>query len=300
MIPAKLLHNPKAGDKEHSKEELLELLADAGYECRYSSTKETGWDVIEPDTELLIIAGGDGTVRKVARKLLQRKLLDKQVPLAVLALGTANNIAKSLNIPLSPKDAIQAWNTENIKPFDAGKVEGIDGLHFFAESFGAGLLPSLINKMQELDGEPPATPEESIRLALKVMYDLVISYEAHKISITADGVDYSGKYLLVEVMNTPSIGANLVLAPNASPFDGTLDLVLLSDAERNTFAEYLLQRINGEDVHFECKTISAEKITMKVAGLYVHTDDEILKVKKKTEVNVEILKSVFQVYTGPE
>jgi hypothetical protein len=75
---------------------------------------------------------------------------------------------------------------------------------------------------------------------------------------------------------------------------------LISDADRNAFSKYLLQRINGEDVHYECKTISAEKITMKVASLYVHTDDEILKVKKKTKVNIEILKSVFQVYTGFE
>ena len=68
MRLAQLLHNPGAGDEFHPKNELISMIEETlDLECRYFSTKEKDWKDIEPGIDLLIIAGGDGTVRKVSR-----------------------------------------------------------------------------------------------------------------------------------------------------------------------------------------------------------------------------------------
>src|SRR5688572_13921184 len=81
MKLAQLLHNPGAGEEAHSKKELIALIEETlDVECRYFSTKEKDWQDIEPGIDLLVIAGGDGTIRKVCRELLNRKRIDRQVP----------------------------------------------------------------------------------------------------------------------------------------------------------------------------------------------------------------------------
>jgi diacylglycerol kinase family enzyme len=54
-----------------------------------------------------------------------------------------------------------------------------------------------------------------------------------------DGRDLSGDFLMLEVMNTRSIGPNLVLAPEAVRGDGLLDVVLVPTVERDQLIEYL-------------------------------------------------------------
>src|SRR2546423_14870138 len=92
-----LLHNPKAGNESHDKKKLREAIESAGFECRYLSTKKNGWKDFDEQVDFIVVAGGDGTVSKVAEELLKRNG-KKIIPIAILPLGTANNIAKSLHI----------------------------------------------------------------------------------------------------------------------------------------------------------------------------------------------------------
>jgi len=115
MKYAKLVHNPTAGEGDHSKKKLIKKIEKAGYTCSYSSTKEKGWENIDEDkTDLLIVAGGDGTVRKSVAKLLTRKVIDKKLPVALLPCGTANNIAKALGLSDSIREIISSWGNKNI------------------------------------------------------------------------------------------------------------------------------------------------------------------------------------------
>ena len=123
MEIATLFHNPGAGGEDHSKKELVALIEKSGYKCRYSSTAEKGWkdDEIDPDSDFIIVAGGDGTIRKVTELLLKRSVLDKRYPIGLIPLGTANNIAKTLDLKGEPEDIVAGWNPESICRFDATK-----------------------------------------------------------------------------------------------------------------------------------------------------------------------------------
>src|SRR4051812_22905370 len=211
MKTAKLLHNPGAGDEEHAKEELIAQIKAAGFNCEYASVKGWNWDYFKNDIDFLIIAGGDGTVRKVAKELLDRKVLDKTFPIAILPLGTANNISKTLHIEGETENIIQSWHRGNIKKYDVGKLTNIKKASFFIEGFGYGLFPYLMQEMEKQDKALTDTPEKSIQTALKVLHAVTLSYQPTDCKLIIDGKDYSGKYLLAEVMNIRYIGPNLYL-----------------------------------------------------------------------------------------
>ena len=78
-----LFHNPTAGDEAHNQENLTSLIENQGYQCRYSSTKKSSIKDFDEEAAFIVIAGGDGTVRKISKKMLDRKVLDHHGPIAV-------------------------------------------------------------------------------------------------------------------------------------------------------------------------------------------------------------------------
>src|SRR5690554_437342 len=93
-----ILHNPKAGEQDNTKNELVRLVKPLGFSCDYTSVKKREWHNFKRDALLLVVVGGDGTVRAVAQRILNRKLLEKRLPMLLLPAGTANNMAATLGI----------------------------------------------------------------------------------------------------------------------------------------------------------------------------------------------------------
>lgn len=294
MKKTTLLHNPTAGDNEFSKKELVKLITKEGFECAYASVKEEGWDNFDNETDFLIIAGGDGTVRRAAKALMRRKRLDKQFPLALLPHGTANNIATALQIEGHPKDIAPHWHHYRLQPFDLGRVHGVSDDLFFLEAFGYGIFPRLMKVMGKIENDIGETAEEKLKAARAVLLEIVQTYEARPCTIVADGVEHSGNYIMVEIMNIRSIGPNLVLAGKADPGDGMLDVVMVSEESRNKFESFLVSRINHEDKEFSFSTIRARNVKVFWDGKDVHADDERLKIEKPVEVEIEILPDMLQ------
>jgi len=294
MKKGSLLHNPTAGDNEFSKKELVKLIKEEGFECGYASVKDDGWEKLDEDADFLIIAGGDGTVRRVAKALTKRTLLDKQYPLALLPHGTANNIAAGLRITGEAKDIVPTWHHPKLKPFDLGKVNGLDDGMFFIEALGFGIFPKLMKEMKKIgDDNIGETVDERLHAARCVLLDIVRNYEARECHITADGHEHSGKYLLVEVMNIRSIGPNLILAPNADPGDGCFEVTLIPEDHRNKFESFLLSHINGEKPEYHFTTFTAKRIQISGAFKDLHIDDERIKVDSP-DISIELKSGVFE------
>ena len=217
MKNAKILHNPSAGKQQHTKKKLVSLVKANGFDCGYSSTKNINWKKVKPDTDFLIIAGGDGTVRKIVVKLINKKKAIQKLPILLLPLGTANNIAKSLGIEGHIDQIIKNIGKRNLKKFDVGRITGGKKDMIFLESFGFGIFPELMKRMEQIEEREEATPEENLQMALEQLHNIVMSYVAEPFTIIIDGVPNTDHYLLIEVMNINSIGPNLNLSPNSDP-----------------------------------------------------------------------------------
>jgi diacylglycerol kinase (ATP) len=288
MKVARLLHNPGAGDEEHTEDDLVSLIEANGFECRYSSTKGSGWKDLEADLDFVIAAGGDGTVRKITKELLNRKVIEQTFPIALLPLGTANNIAKTLEIEGEAEEVIKSWRTAVLKKYDVGSVEGLKDGVFFMESLGYGLFPYLMQEMKKLDEKLTDDPEKKLKAALDLLLKITATYKPGRCQLTIDGKDFSGQFLMVEVMNTRSIGPNLVLSPDGDPGDGVLEVITVPESDRRKFADYVAHKLNGEEATFTFNTVKAKVVEIVWVGTHLHVDDEVLKISEKTLVKIEI------------
>jgi diacylglycerol kinase (ATP) len=292
MKLVQVIHNPRAGEGKYNKDELKALLKKNGYECRYFSTKEKGWKTLDHEADLLLIAGGDGTIRKSIAEILKTPLMDRPGHLAILPLGTANNISKALNIQTGSVEAIRSWRKDNTKSYDVGRIFKVPDHHFFLESFGFGVFPFLMKEMQDLDKKSNPR-KERLDLALKTLYDCVISYPPQQCHVTIDGKDHSGKFILAEVMNTGSIGPNLKLSPDSDPGDGLFEVILITEKQRAQFAGYIAAKLNGKEKKFACHRFTGKNIRISCESPHIHIDDELVKLKENTEVSIRLKRDLL-------
>lgn len=289
MKCVKILHNPGAGEKEYTGVELVRMLEQEGYTCRYASTKSAGWDEIDDDIELIVLAGGDGTIRKVVARLLQKGKIEK--PFAILPMGTANNICRTLNIYGRPEDIIRGWGKGELKQYDVGRIRGLEKDEFFLEGFGYGLFPRLmatLGRNGKEDVEKKKQRDRELQRALEQLYDYILSLESRACRIRMDGVLFRGSFLLIEVLNIRSIGPNLLLAPFADPGDNELDIVLVHDHQREAFASYVSGIIKGEELPKGLEIHRARQIEFYWNGVDAHIDDEYYRLPTPLEVNIDL------------
>ena len=98
----------------------MAALANAGHHAIYQRTKKGDYkEVPKKPADLVLAAGGDGTVGKVGRELI-----DSGIPLSVLPLGTANNLARSLGFTASPEEIITGLECGKRRTFDVGFARG--------------------------------------------------------------------------------------------------------------------------------------------------------------------------------
>ena len=288
-----LLHNPTAGSEDHDREKLISLLEKNGFECQYSSTKED-WKDMDEKADFIVAAGGDGTIRKITRELLDRKLSDKTWPIALLPLGTANNIAQTLNVEGSTEEIIRSWHHTHVKAFDVGRIRGLPKVDFFLESLGYGIFPYLIKKMKKIEKEESRTPEQEIKTALETLYEIIFSYEPKQCHLTIDGVDHSGKFLMTEVMNTKLIGPNLFLSPHGDPGDGEFEVIMIPEKDKEKLAAYISDKLKGVESPYTFQQFKAKEITISWEGTHMHVDDQIIKIDKGVEIEIELRKGLLE------
>jgi diacylglycerol kinase (ATP) len=291
MTLIKVFHNPTAGEAEHTKEKLVKTIKSAGFECSSSSTKkEINEKSIPDNTDIVAVAGGDGTVRKIADYYCSGSMLSRRHPLGLLPWGTANNIAKTLGITGEFEDIIESWKVGRTQNFDIGKVHGLKENHFFLEAIGYGVFPKLIQAMRDRENKGNS-PEEEIEIALKVLRDIVEDYKPKSCEINIDGEPYSGKFLMVEITNIRSIGPNLNLAPMSHFDDGVFDVILISETQRAELLRYLDDRMaNGKETPFFYTALKARKIEINWGGRLVHVDDELMTLDKFQKLEVEVVR----------
>jgi diacylglycerol kinase (ATP) len=294
MTLIKVFHNPTAGDAEHTKEKLFKKIKAAGFECSYSSTKKEINEKSIPDgTDIVAVAGGDGTVRKIAEFYCSGSMLSRRHPLGLLPWGTANNIAKTLGIHGDFEEIVEHWKTGNTQNFDIGKVHGLKENHFFLEAIGYGVFPKLIKSMRERETKGN-NPEEEIQIALKVLREIVEEYKPKSCEINIDGESYSGKFLMVEIMNIRSIGPNLNLAPMSHFDDGEFDVILISETQRDQLLNYLDERMaNGKETPFFYTALKAKMVEVNWGGRLIHIDDELLELDKFQKLEIDIVRDVL-------
>jgi diacylglycerol kinase family enzyme len=269
-----LIHNPAAGDdKRPSRPELESMIREAGHALRYQSVDARGWaNALEQPADVIAVAGGDGTVGKVARRVIGRR-----IPIAVVPIGTANNISRTLGIAgRSARQLIASWSVARRVSWDAGIARGPWGERAFIEGVGAGLFPTSI---PHIDAD--ATVARLTAADAKLVYTLQLlrehldRYPPTRLHVKLDGKVAWGDYILFETLLMAYIGPTLHLAPSTVRGDGLFHVVMISEANRAALHDHLQTRQYGILRPPEFETIRAQRVEIEWTGFPVHIDDRI-------------------------
>jgi diacylglycerol kinase family enzyme len=271
-----LIHNPGAGSQAGGDApRLVKLIEAAGHAVRYQSAKDEDWkDALRKPADLVVVAGGDGTVARVTRRMVGRG-----VPVALLPSGTANNIARTLGLVGRPfEELVRGWQDARRVKLDVGIAEGPWGERYFVEGVGAGLFASLLSRPKRRKKNSTNVVEG----ALRRLKEAAARCEPVELVAALDGKDISGRYLLLEAVNLRYVGPNLFLAPDSQPGDGELDVVLVTEAERARLLEYLEKWQQNRERLAVLPTRRGRRLQIEWNGFELHIDDQ-LRPKKNVE-----------------
>ena len=282
------MHNPKAGRGNHARKELMAALANAGHHAIYQSTKKSDYKkALKKPVDVVLAAGGDGTVGKVGCELI-----DSGVPLGVLPLGTANNLACSLGFTASPEEIVAGLESGEKRAFDIGLARGLWGKRYFFESAGGGLLADYLRQAKDKPKKTKKLSEEQeMRRHVSLLRRMLHDYSARKWKMDIDGKDISDEYILWEAMNIRSVGPLLYLASQAATKDGRLDFVCAREEDRSLLMQYLDARLAGQRVKFPLPLRRFRKLNIVWENSTLHFDDKVWprkNKKAKTPSDIEI------------
>lgn len=269
-----LIHNPGAGSQnaaDHDK--LSQLLEDEGHEVRSQSANDDAWkEALDWPAEVVAVAGGDGTVARVAKAMIGRS-----VPLAPLPAGTANNIARSLGlVERHWEELVRGWPEGRRIKLDIGLARGPWGERYFVEGVGTGLFACLLaTPSPERKSIKAMPPRERVAAALQLLKNEAESCGAVELKMSLDGKDLSGRYLLAEAVNIAYVGPNLFLAPDSQPGDGNFDVVLVSEAERDRLQSYLKTWQENRERLAVLPSHRGKNLRMEWTGFQLHIDDDL-------------------------
>ena len=290
------MHNPKAGDREHGKNQLMKALAKAGHHATYQSTKKKGWKkALKKKTDVVVAAGGDGTVAKVAAELV-----DTGIPLSVLPLGTANNLARTLGFTHSIDEIIQRLENGNNHAFDIGIARLPRTERYIFEGAGAGLLADHVASADKMEKKKPrqTSREQELARHVSLLRRMLHDYPARKWKIEIDGKSIADRYILWEAMNIRSVGPALYLAPWAATKDGEFDFVCVREEDRELLMEHLDARLAGKKSKFPLPMRKFRKLKMTWEEAPVHLDDKLWpgkkdKPKKSAKIKITVKPSAL-------
>ena len=241
---ALLIVNPASRSGGIALAHVQSACADAGIECEVAFTEREGHATTlvaerlassagTPDVVLAI--GGDGTAMEVATGLAG---LDDAPPLGIVAVGTANVLARTLGIPLSPRAAVRALLSASEVHVDLGRIAG--GPHF-AIGLGIGLDASMI-------GGASSAMKKRIGYAAYAWSAIKagLALEKFRVRLVVDGVTHEMDTSSVLVANFGLVLGDLIcFGEQVVHHDGVLDVCVYSPRHLLDAARIFWRMITG-------------------------------------------------------
>ncbi len=175
-------------------------------------------------TATIIVAGGDGTIGWVVRKLV-----DSKHPLGILSMGTFNNFAKSLHLPTTVDAAIRVVKTGKPRPITLGRLNG----KIFLEAAAIGLFGETIAAGESAKDRAFGMFAEDVKHIAEAK---PFTYE-----LTGD-IRGSGTAMSLVFINTTSIGSQMPVS-DKTPEDPYLELSVHAGATRRDIVKRVLARV---------------------------------------------------------
>jgi YegS/Rv2252/BmrU family lipid kinase len=220
---AQLIFKPTTGQDEETNARRLSQIVSSlrthgieaivGLKTSGKAARALARDAVRDGYPLVVVAAGDGTIDDVASQLIGTSTV-----LGLVPIGTMNNVARSLGVPLDIDDACALIGMGTTRHIDVGRVHTNQSQHaeYFLECAGVGL-----SAIGALGGQ--AFEKRRWRALPKVLQRF---FEARlgRMQVELDDRVIEASTRIVTVCNAPLLGGNMLAAPGAKMDDGYLDV----------------------------------------------------------------------------
>lgn len=182
-------------------------------------------EAVDQGATTVVACGGDGTVNEVLNGMI-----DSGASLAVLPMGTGNDLCRSLGIGTDLNQAVPAALGEHSRTIDVGRWQcgGREG--YFANICGSGFDAKVAERINR--GFRYLTGTSAY---IAAVLQTLMTYNRSVLHVTVDNHKISEHAMLCAVANAQSYGGGMLVAPLASLDDGLLDVVVVGDVSKMGF-----------------------------------------------------------------
>lgn len=234
MKRARIIYNPTSGREAIRRDlvDILDVYEEAGYETSaFATTPELNSAMTEAKRaaeagfDLLVAAGGDGTINEVVNGIAP---LDKRPMLAIIPAGTTNDYARALSIPREdPLAAAKVILKGKAAKMDIGQANDSYFINIAAGGSLSELTYSVPSKLKSMYGY----------LAYVVKgAEMLTSIKPMDIHVKYDDGEFKGKSAMFFLALTNSVGGFEQIVPDAKLDDGKFTLLIVKTTK---FAEIL-------------------------------------------------------------
>lgn len=216
--------------------------------------------------DLVLAVGGDGTANEVANGLARCGALDT-VALGLVPLGTANDFAACLGIPVDVERAVEVLTAGHRRRVDLGRVNE----RWFVNVAGVGFDAEVA---RWVNGRPKWVGGTTMYVA--GIFRTLARYRPTEIRVRLDGVAWDARAFLVAVGNSPAYAGGVRMCPGARPDDGELEVVRIGDVGKLEVFWILPRLYRGDHLrHPKVARAAARDVVVDAAvPLAVHADGE--------------------------
>lgn len=307
MPTARVILNPTSGSGRgrSTAERILVGLEHRGVDVELVATTapreaaRLGLEAARAGVDLVIAAGGDGTVHEVSNGLLDALSEGPQGPvLGVLPVGTGNDFAKLLG-PLDDLDrSMDILVRGELRRFDACTAEWNDSRHWFVNAAGTGLDVDVVRRLlRKRRGRAPA-----VLKYLGAVLRSLVSYDPIPLRVRLDDRVIEQEVTIIVAGNGRCVGGGFWVCPSAEPEDGRFDICIV---DRVSFMGALgpLARVmrGAHEGHPKVQTYRAREVEIEAMGrdpLFFQLDGELHEPPQARSLTLRVRPGALPVMTA--
>ncbi|HOJ74113.1 MAG TPA: diacylglycerol kinase family lipid kinase [Phycisphaerae bacterium] len=291
-----ILWNPSAGSAGKAEALRAELQSRSGVVLRQVSSRDevvrAATEAAEAKFELIVAAGGDGTVNAVVNALAEP---GRELPLAILPLGTGNDLARTLAIPPDPQQAVELLASPRVERIDRVLLESPTRRIYYVNMGSAGFSGEVLQwateEVKRWWGPLAYLRGVAQKLGELKPYEVILQFD--------DGPTVHEQLYNVVLANGRTTSGGMMLAPYADLQDGQVEVLLVRANGLTDLAVLASRYFAG--THLEDDTIvyrRAGRVRIQAEPPMAFSLDGDLVTDEPVTITVE--KQVVPVVVGPE
>lgn len=287
-----LIVNPVAGRGagERVIPRIIRLLREHGLSFDLAQTEQP-WHAAELARQAVgngyrtvVAVGGDGTSNEVLNGLMAaREAGEGEAAMGVLCVGTGNDFAYGMGIPLDLEEGCAALARGRTRRVDVGHARGF---RYFGNGIGIGFdaaVNVVASRLQRLRG--------FLVYLIAVLRTLIFYYRAPLTRIELDDRDMELPALMISVMNGRRMGGGFLMTPRSRPDDGLFDLCIgkkMSQLEMLSFVPRFMKGTQVGDPRVIMARSRRVRVKVQEGTQVVHADGETLALDVR-ELDLEVI-----------